>query len=265
MKNSFCKQVIGLLLLTLFAVTNVFAHGEKLAVFVDNSYPPYMYELEESQAEGLYPRLLKAVIDQTGHKSDIFATPWKRALLYGETGVGAVGGAYKNDERLKLYDYSAPLYQEKLVVFINKNKRFDYKGIEDLAGKTIGVNRGWSYGQEFDEARKNKLFEVNVRGNPTENFKMLALGRIDCLILDKLSGDSYVRLLGMGDKIELLPVAFSMNDAYLILSKEKNMKPFLEKFNSSLEKMRQDGTYDEIVQTFIRGTVLEQDLEAVPE
>lgn len=239
-------------------LTSAYAQQKQLAVFVDNSYPPYMYELDDSEADGLYPRLLERIISNTAHEAKVLATPWKRALVYGAKGVGAVGGAYKNDERMKIYDYSAPLYQEKLVLFVNKDKPFEYHDISDLKGKVIGVNRGWSYGQEFDAARDAKLFQINERGNTSENFKMLALGRIDCLILDQLSGDSYVRLLGMGDKISSLSTPFSMNNAYLIISKELKMTDFLDDFNESLKAIREDGTYEKIVQAFIKGTMASQ-------
>lgn len=255
MKSIYFKQGFAVLLLMVIQLVEVYAHDHKLAIFVDNSYPPYMYEMDDNLAEGLYPRLLTEIIKNTEFEAEILPTPWKRALLYGSTGVGAVGGAYKNNERLELYDFSAPLYQEKMVIFVNKDKPFEFRNVADLEGKLIGVNRGWSYGQKFDAAREAKLFDVNVRGNPSENFKMLALGRIDCLILDELSGESYIKLLGVEDKIDSLPVPFSMNNGYLIISKELNMKTFLKQFNSSLAKMNESGLYEEIIRSFIKGTM----------
>lgn len=231
------------------------AYGDELAIFVDNSYPPYMYGEGEGDVQGLYPKLLEEVISNTGFDSKIVAVPWKRALLYGGAGVAAVGGAYKNEKRLKIYDYSAPLYEEKMVIFVNREQTFDFNGIEDLAGKTIGVNRGWSYGQKFDDAREAKLFDVNVRADFSENFKMLELGRIDCLILDQLSGESYLEHLGLSDRIVSLPVPFSLNNGYLIIPKELKMMEFLKKFDASLEAMRASGTYQNIVQEFIQGTI----------
>jgi len=247
--------IIALLILGLFS--NV--HGQdnvKLTIFVDNSYPPYMYKIKGTEADGVYPRLLEETVKQAGHKVEIKAYPWKRALLYGAAGKGAVGGAYKNDVRVKTYDFSIPLYQEKLVIFVNKNHQFEFNSIEDLKGKVVGVNRGWSYGQEFDTARANKLFTVNIRNDPNDNFKMLALGRIDCLILDQRSGDSHARLLGINDQITSLPHAFSINNGYLIIPKKLKMTKFLDEFNLALEKIKKDGTYNEIVRTFIQGTIV---------
>lgn len=247
------QKLFALALLVLICFSHANAQGDdKLIIFVDKSYPPHMYQVEKTEADGLYPRLLEATIKQAGLKTEIKALPWKRALLYSASGKGAVGGAYKSDERIKTYDYSAPLYQEKLVLFINKDKPFEFNSIEDLKGKVVGVNRGWSYGQAFDTARENGLFTPNVRNDPHDNFKILALGRIDCVILDQISGDSYTRILGIEDKVSALPNAFSINDVYLIIPKVLKMTPFLNDFNSALRRIREDGTYQKIVQTFVQ-------------
>lgn len=237
------------------------AHAEDdahLSVFVDNSYPPYMYELEATEADGLYPRLIAEAAKRTSYHVDIKAYPWKRALAQGAAGIGAVGGAYKNDERLKIYDYSVPLYEENLVLFVNKDRPFEFNDVEDLEGKRVGVNRGWSYGQTFDEARERELFSVNIKNSPEENFQLLALGRIDCVILDKLSGNSYVELLDIEDKITYLPKPFSINNGYLIVPKSLDMQDFMKQFNASVESLRTEGMYQAIVQGFIRSSARRQ-------
>ena len=236
------------------------AYGQddgRLTIFVDDSYPPYMYKVKGTGADGLYPRLLDEIVKQTGYKSEIKAYPWKRALLYGESGQGAVGGAYKNDARVQTYDFSDSLYQEKLVLFVSKNKTFTFNTIDDLKGKVIGVNRGWSYGQAFDTARANKLFTVSIRNNSNDNFKMLVHGRIDCLILDQLSGESYIRFMGINDQIISLPNAFSVNDGYLIIPKKLHKKKFINEFNAALAKIKKDGVYKNIVKTFIQETIID--------
>lgn len=236
------------------------AHGQDndaLTIFVDSSYPPYMYKLEGTAADGIYPRLLEAIIKHTEQKVEIKAYPWKRALLYSAAGKGAVGGAYKNDDRVKIYDYSSPLFQEKLVIFVNKNNYFEFNVIEDLKGKVVGVNRGWSYGQKFDAARAKNIFTASIRNDPNENFKMLALGRIDCLILGKQSGESYIQLMGIEDQVVSLPNAFSINNGYLMIPKILKMQSFLNKFNSALQEIQKDGTYDNIVQAFTKEAIVD--------
>ena len=254
--RNYLKAIFSLILMSSMLSATHAEEPKQLTVFVDNSYPPYMYELGALEAEGLYPRLIEEAAKRTSYHLEIKAYPWKRALALGAAGTGAVGGAYMNDERLRVYDYSEPLYEESLVLFINKDRPFEFDDVADLEGRIVGVNRGWSYGQKFDEARERELFTVSIKNSPEENFQLLALGRIDCVILDKLSGNSYVELLKIEDRIDVLPNPFSINNGYLIVPKQLDMQAFLDEFNASVESLRREGMYQEIVQSFVRSKTM---------
>jgi len=86
---------------------------------------------------------------------------------------------------------------------------------------------------------------------------MLVHGRIDCLILDQLSGESYIRFMGINDQIISLPNAFSVNDGYLIIPKKLHKKKFINEFNAALAKIKKDGVYKNIVKTFIQETIID--------
>ncbi len=248
-------------------LSNAYGENNKLSIYVDNSYPPYMYGLEGGgiKADGLYPKLIEAIIKKAGLNAKIQAYPWKRALMHGDNGSGAVGGAYKNDERIKKYDFSNPLYQEKIVVFVNTNRQFKFNSLEDLKGKVVGVNRGWSYGQKFDTARENKLFEVDIANNSTALFTRLAFNRIDCIILDKLSGEAFVKKtkqlikmnLNMNKDCNIITLSppLTVNNAYLMIPKKLKMSDFLKKFNQTLAQIHKDGTYEKIAQSVMKRVV----------
>ena len=44
------------------------------------------------------------------------AKPWKRRLADMDSGVVGVGGIYKNEERIKRYGFSEPIFVEKMAV-----------------------------------------------------------------------------------------------------------------------------------------------------
>jgi len=117
--------------------------AEPVKIAVDSANPPFMYA-EDNKAVGLYPVLLNAVFAKMGMTTEIEAYPWKRTLSMGEKGAAAIGGIYKNEERLKIYDYSDPIFSEKLLIYVNKDASFPFSGVSDLKGKRIGVILGWS-------------------------------------------------------------------------------------------------------------------------
>jgi polar amino acid transport system substrate-binding protein len=161
------------LLIVSLSSTIILAQSEKVVVAVDNGYPPYMYGTEKG-AKGLYPRQIKAIFSRLGVEVDVQALPWKRALKSGEEGKAAVGGIYKNKKRLEIYDYSQPIFEETLAIYVRKGNAFPFKDLSDLKGKNIGINRGWSYGEAFDKARKEGLFKVQEANTNQANLQKLA-------------------------------------------------------------------------------------------
>ena len=70
---------------------------------------------------------------------------------------------YKNNMRLNIFDYSDPLFEEHLAVYVKKGKGFSYTRLSDLRGKSIGLVRGWSYGEDFDAAWEKFHFTNEAR------------------------------------------------------------------------------------------------------
>ena len=122
-------------------------------VAIDNANPPFMYQ-QDNQPMGLYPLIVQAVFARLGEPLSIQAMPWKRALLRGAAGEVGIAGIYQNAERLQVFDYSAPIFEERLLLYVHREKPLQFRGIEDLHGKRIGVIRGWSYTEEFDQAAR---------------------------------------------------------------------------------------------------------------
>ncbi len=247
------KEILrGMLVLLMVSLssTTVPAQSEKVIVAVDNGYPPYMYGTKEN-AKGLYPEQIKAVFSRIGVEVDVQALPWKRALRAGEEGTAAVGGIYKNKKRLKIYDYSQPIFEETLAIYVSKGAAFPFRELSDLEGKNIGINRGWSYGEAFDNARKEDLFRVQEANTNQANFQKLVSKRIDCFIVDQLAASQIIRRKNLRDKVEKLEQPAAINKAYIVFSKSMKKKELLFRFNRALSEMKEDGSYEKIVKDFI--------------
>nr|WP_320013684.1 transporter substrate-binding domain-containing protein [uncultured Desulfobacter sp.] len=238
------KQVICgfcLLCLTVFP-----AYAQDLVIAVDNANPPFMYN-DGGKAAGLYPAMLTAVFSRMDVPVKVSAYPWKRVLKMGKDGAAGIGGIYKNQARLKIFDYSDPIFSERLVLFINKDKEFKYSGIKDLSGKKVGILLGWSYGADFDEAKKQKAFTADEGKSDEANFKKLAQGWLDCVVAIELAGHKLIVQKNLQDKIVMSDIPVAINDTYLVFGKSMDKKLLLEQFNTALAGMKDDGSYDDIV------------------
>ena len=92
-------------------------------------------------------------------KFEIRRYPWTRLLNNARNGEGIVFGLSKNRERLQAFQFSEPIYANYVWLITRSDASFNYNNMLDLKGKTVGVIRGTSYGDEFDSQR-NVLFQV---------------------------------------------------------------------------------------------------------
>lgn len=220
-----------------------------MMIAVDSGNPPFMYEANGS-ATGLYPLLLRAVFRRMNVNLEVKAYPWKRALSMGEAGQAGVGGIYKNAKRLEIYDYSDKIYTESLMVYVKKGGGLQFNTIGDLKGKEIGVIMGWSYGDDFDKAKDAGLFHAQEVTTDSANLEKLIQGKVDYVIAIDIAADQIIRNMKAQNQIEKLPTPLAVNDTFLVFAKSANQKALLDKFNQTLNAMKQDGTYNALVTEF---------------
>lgn len=92
-------------------------------------------------------------------KFEIRRYPWTRLLNNARNGEGIVFGLSKNRERLQVFQFSEAIYANYVWLVTRSDASFTYNSMLDLKGKTVGVVRGTSYGDDFDSQR-NVLFQV---------------------------------------------------------------------------------------------------------
>ena len=115
------------------------AKNKDTIIALDSAYPPYMHG-SKSKPKGLYANLLKEIFGKMKLSLTLEPKPWKRVMTKAKVGKWGVGGIYKNSERVKIFDYSEPIYYERLVLFTRKSSNIKFKKLSDLKGKVIGVD-----------------------------------------------------------------------------------------------------------------------------
>ncbi|HSC83797.1 MAG TPA: transporter substrate-binding domain-containing protein [Pseudomonas sp.] len=234
-----------LLLVTLLSFGALSARAET-QIAIDNANPPFMYQ-QDGQARGLYPLMLQAIFTRMDEPLEITPMPWKRALLRGANGELGVAGIYQNAKRLPLLDFSAPLFEEKLLVYVRKDQLFGFQQLADLHGKNIGVIRGWSYTDAFNQAVREGQIKVEESSADESNFRKLASGRLDAVIAIELAGQHIIKQPGL-ENIVALDKPLSINPTYLAFAKQMHQQALLQRFNRTLHDMQQDGSLQALVQ-----------------
>lgn len=237
--------LIAVLLLLPFAPVQADA---EITVLFDRYNPPYMYD-DQGDARGLYPGIVTRVFELMGMTAKCKAVPWKRALDLSCQGQAAIGGLYKTAERECIYAYSEPLYTERLMVYVNENNMFDFKGLESLNDKNVGVLQGWSYGDGFDKARSANLFRTHSVNTDLKNFQILAESRTDCVIATRISA-TLVLKSGKFTAIRMLKTPLTINHTHIAFAKTPENKALVEQFNAALRKFKESGEYQKLLEEY---------------
>ncbi len=119
--------------------------------------------------------------------------------------------------------------------------------IDDLAGKTIGVQLGTT-GDIFAEdwAAEHDGTTVEQFNKGADAVQALVSGKVDAVIIDENPAKAFV---SKNDSIEILDEEFVMEEYAICLAKENEKA--VNDMNKALAELKEDGTVDQIINAYI--------------
>ena len=236
------QTLIPLVALTL--ATAFLSAADPLVVNVDEANPPFMYA-QGGKAAGIYPALIGAAFKRLGVPVAVQPKPWKDAIQAMDGGLAGVGGIYKNAKREKKYDYSEPIFVERLVVYSSRKTPLNFTAVDDLKSRRVGVLRGWSYGDAFDGARKARAFTAEEADSDAQNFQKLDQGALDAVVAIHESGQI---LMTKYKTITSAATPLSASPTYLTFAKASGRQALLRQFDQAIKDMKASGEFQKLVQ-----------------
>ena len=167
----------------------------KIVVGTASGYPPYEF-VDTSQGDkkviGIDMELARKVADKLGVKLEVQDMNFQ-ALLSSLTGGKvdvAIAGINPTDERRKSMDFSDNYLPTEQKVIIRKADADKYKKVEDLYGKTIGVQKSTTQ----EALAKEKIKDAKIVGlaHVPEVVLELKQGKVDGLVVEGIVGEQYV-------------------------------------------------------------------------
>ncbi|MFZ6692670.1 transporter substrate-binding domain-containing protein [Undibacterium sp. SXout20W] len=114
---------------------------------------------------------------------EIHRYPLSRLLSNTKNGEGIAFGLSKNKERASQFVFSDPVYSNSVWMIKRSDNSFTFETLTDLKGKTIGVTRGTTYGDDFDK-QINVLFKVEDDvSSPSSRLRKLLNKRMDLMLV----------------------------------------------------------------------------------
>ena len=128
--------------------------------------------------------IINLLAAESGLNLVMHAYPWRRAQMRAENGEGFLYGAGATPERLRVFNFTKPVYFSNQWLVTSARNPLNFQRWEDLRGKVISIASGERFGAEFEEHR-GKLFTVEENAATiSSRLKMLNMGRVDAVLLD---------------------------------------------------------------------------------
>lgn len=225
------------------------AQGAELKVLVASQVAPKMFVEEDGTPTGYVTQVAVAIVLRAGYKPVVDAVPWARAYKMALEGEGVLAGLSKTAERAKLFSFTDAVLEDRVQVITLKKSGLKIAQFADLKGKRVGIQRGSSYGEQFEAALPT--FHEDRDNSGDARLNKLMVERIDAAVL---SGGNpavkyYCRLAGIDPSlltVQTPPLVIDMN--YIGMAKNRpDQAEVMAKLNAAIAAMRADGSMAKIV------------------
>lgn len=223
-------------------------------LLVTGEYTPYTSE--QLEGYGFFTEIVEAALKDMGIEYEIAFYPWQRCREMVEKGEAWASFPYGHtEEHAQLFLLSNNIYPNTHRFFYLKDNEkikdevHNFKEISDFKDYTFGGANGYWYGtkEDFEAQGVSAEWTNDVEGL----IQMLYNKRIDFFIEDEAVCMETIKKIYPDevDKFSTLENPAKVNDYLLIISRSyPNTEELLEKFNASLETIKENGEYDRIIQ-----------------
>jgi len=162
---------------------------EYLVVGTSPDFPPFEYIDEEGNVVGFDIDLILLLAQKAGYKDIKIVTmdfdSLIPALTQGKIDVIASGMTI-TEERKKVVDFTDPYWEADQAILVREDSGFMPKSIDDLNGKTVGVQTGTTGADYVKSYAEEHGLNINVKEYSSFVLAVqdLVNGRIDAVVVD---------------------------------------------------------------------------------
>ncbi len=217
-----------------------------LTVGTNAEFPPFEFVDDNGEADGFDIALIKAIGEKLGVEVEVENMEF--ASLVSSIGNKidvAIAGMTVTDERKESVDFSNSYYEAVQYVILPEGS--EIATADDLKGKTIGVQLGTT-GDFIATDIENS--EVSGYNKAVDAVNDLVNGRVDCVIIDKNPALVFEEKFA-GQVVAVDGAQFGFETEEYAIAMPKGDTALVEQVNAALEEIKADGTFDELVNTYI--------------
>lgn len=217
--------------------------GDVLIMATNAAFPPYEF-YEGDDIVGIDAEIAQKIAEELGMSLEIEDMDFNSiitAVQSGKVDMG-VAGMTVTEDRLKNVSFSNSYATGVQVIIVKEDS--DIQSPDDLEGKLIGVQESTT-GHIYcsDDYGDENVIAYTTGANAVEALKT---GKVDCVVIDNEPAKAFVKA---NEGIKILPTEYVTEDYAIAIAKDND--ELLEKVNTALAKLKEDGTLQSIIDKYI--------------
>ncbi len=227
------------------------AGAETLLVTTDAGFPPYEFQDENGNFVGLDIDLINAIASDQGMKVKIQSEPFRNlfskiATPDAHSKQVLVSAISDSDERRAAYELSNAYLSSPTVIVVKADSPI--KSARDLNGKKVSAVEKSIM---IDQLKGTGASPAELIGNTTSyiNFKDVVSGKSDAAVDDGVV-ISYHMKNHPEYKLRSIRLDEKLKDG-LVIASNKGNTDLINKINTGLANIKQNGTYDKILNKWV--------------
>ena len=227
------------------AVSEALSDGV-LTVGTNAEFPPFEYVDDNGEPDGFDIALIKAIGEKLGVTVEVENMEF--ASLISSIGSKidvAIAGMTVTDERKESVDFSDSYYEAVQYVILPEGS--EIATADDLKNKAIGVQLGTTGDFIASDIEGATVSQYNKAVDAVND---LINGRVECVIIDKNPALVFEGKFE-GQITAVDGAQFDFEPEQYAIAMPKGDTALVEQVNKALEEIKADGTFDELVKTYI--------------
>lgn len=217
--------------------------SQPLKIGVINNFPPFEY-VEDGELTGFDVELVNAILDEEDLEGEWVVMGFDGlipALQSGQIDL-AVSDISVNEERKAVVDFSDPYYNDGQAIAVKAGS--DIESFDDLAGKTIVSTQGTSGNVAAQKVAEEYGATVQTLASSDALYLAVTSGQADALVIDTSAIQYRIATDGETPSIQMLDEP--IESAPTAIAIPRGNEALVERLNSGLKKIQENGTYDEL-------------------
>ncbi len=214
-----------------------------LVMATNAEFPPYEY-YEGGEIVGIDAEIAAAIADKLGMTLRIDDMQFDSTLIALQNGQAdmAMAGMTVTEDRLQNVNFSNTYAEGHQVIIVKEDS--EIASVDDLAGHTIGVQTNTTGDIYATEDYGDEVMHRYPKG--ADAVLALSQGSIDCVIIDLEPAKAFV---AANEGLKILETEYATEEYAIAIA--KGNEELLEKVNTALQELTDDGTVQKILDTYI--------------